>query len=83
MIHGEVAILTSPKFFFHSKLDFGKSRLPIFSQGDTPIGLVSVETWDHLDALDDGANRVAKSASGARVIVNLKMLIKRQMNEIQ
>ena len=72
VIQSEMTILTGPKFFFHSKLDFGKSRCPIFGQGNTPIRFVSVETRDHLDALDDGADRVAESAPCAGVIVNLE-----------
>ena len=55
-----------------TKLNFRQSGLPILSQRDSSIGLVGVETRDHLDALDDGAHRVAEGATCASVVANLK-----------
>ncbi len=47
-------------------------RLPILPQGNAPLGLVQVLPGHHLDALDDGADRVAEGAAGTGVVQDLE-----------
>ena len=68
-IQSQVTILA--RRIICSKLNFRQSRLPIFGQRNSSIGFVGVETRDHLDALDDGADRVAEGAARASVVVHL------------
>ena len=52
-----------------SQLDV-ESRLPIVAKGDAALRLVNVSPRNHLDALDNGAHRVAQRASRAVLVLH-------------
>ena len=67
----QVSILTGGIVLPGSQLQLRQPWSPALFQGHATVGLVQVLAFHHLDALDDGADRVAERAAGAVVVVHL------------